>query len=116
MAVKGGRGGSLLKDLKVLQRSQRPKTNSVLKADNDQDRIVSAEDKLERWRRHFGIATYVPTEITESSLGHLRPPSMEWMRTLVTKSTACLKIRNWYVCLLSGDKGGHSPIKGTRRR
>ena len=69
MAVKGGRGGSLLKDLKVLQRSQRPKTNSVLKADNDQDRIVSAEDKLERWQRHFEIATYVPTEITDSSLG-----------------------------------------------
>lgn len=36
MAVKSGRGGLLSKDLKVLQRSQRPKTNSVLKADNGQ--------------------------------------------------------------------------------
>ena len=61
MAVKSARGGSLLKDLKVLQRSQRPKTNSVLKADNGQDRIVRAEYKLERWRRHFEIATYVRT-------------------------------------------------------
>jgi len=59
MAVKSGRGGSLLKDLKVMQMSQRPKTNSVLKADNGQDRIVRTEDKLEWWRRHFESATYV---------------------------------------------------------
>lgn len=46
MAMKNGRGGALLKDLNVLQMSQRSKTNSALKAANDQDRIVRTEDKL----------------------------------------------------------------------
>ena len=64
MAVKNGRGGSLLKDLKVLQMSQRSKTNSALKAANGKNRIVRTEDKLEQWQQHFEGVTNVPTEVT----------------------------------------------------
>ena len=68
MSVKSGRGGSLLKDLRILQRSQTSKTNSALRAANGSDKMVSVEDKLERWRQYFEQVTNVPTEITETSL------------------------------------------------
>ena len=44
MAVKSGVGGSLLKDLRVLQSSQRSESNSGLKAANGQDKLVRTED------------------------------------------------------------------------
>ena len=68
MSVKSGRGGSLLKDLRILQRSQTSKTNLILRAANGSDKMVSVEDKLERWRQHFEQVTNVPTEIAETSL------------------------------------------------
>ena len=71
MAVKSGRGGSLLKDLKVLQLSQRSKANSALKSANGQDRLVRTEDKLERWRQHFADVTNLPTVVRESSLSRV---------------------------------------------
>lgn len=48
MSMKNERGGSLFKDLKLLQMSQRSKTTSALKAANGTNRIVRTEE-LEHW-------------------------------------------------------------------
>ena len=71
IAVRNGRGGSLLKDLRILQSNQRSKSNSTLKAANGQDRFVKTGDKLERWREHFENISNIPTEVKEVTLNRI---------------------------------------------
>ena len=71
ITVRNGRGGSLLKDLRILQSNQRSKSNSTLKAANGQDMIVKMGDKLERWRDHFKNISNIPTEVKEVSLNRI---------------------------------------------
>ena len=67
-AVKQGRGGSLLKELRLLQRSQGSSSNTVLRAADGKGRITSTKEKLERWRQHFEQVTNVVSEVTEATL------------------------------------------------
>ena len=97
MSVKSGRGGSQLKDLRILQRSQTSKTNSTLGAANGSDKVVSVEDKLERWQQHFEQVTNVPTEITETSLNMACSSfAREKVMTVVVGQELRSKRRTWH--------------------
>ena len=67
-AVKQGRCGSLLKELRLLQRSQGLLSNTVLRAADGKGRITSTKEKLERWRQHFEQVTNVVSDVTEATL------------------------------------------------
>ena len=58
-AVKNGWGGSLLKSLRVLQRSQRVRASTTLKVADGVNMITDVPGKLERWSEHFSWYKYV---------------------------------------------------------
>ena len=64
-AVRLGRGGSLLKDLRLLQRSQKLKSDVTLCA-QDGTQLSSTFDKLERWREHFEQVSNISTHLVPS--------------------------------------------------
>ena len=72
MAVKSGRGGSLLKELKHLRLDQKSKSNSALKTADGQGRLVKTQDKLERWRQHFSTVLNVQSVVSEVTLGNVK--------------------------------------------
>ena len=67
-ALKSGRGGSLLKPLKALQRRQRPNLTSSLKSEDGRDTIIQTDLKLERWKEHFEKVTNVVVSVTTDAL------------------------------------------------
>ena len=75
MALKSGRGGSLLKDLKVLQCSQQFKVKTALKT-GDGKKITSTDGKLERWREHFEQVLNMPSVVTENALDQVTSAMM----------------------------------------
>jgi hypothetical protein len=72
MAVKSGRGGSLLKGLKHLRLAQKSKSSSALKTADGQSRLVKTQDKLERWRQHFSTVLNVQSAVSEVTLGNVK--------------------------------------------
>ena len=64
-AMKQGHGGSLLKDLRLLQGSQKLKADTTLYA-KDSSQLHSIADKLEHWREHFEAVNNVTTQLTYS--------------------------------------------------
>ena len=62
-AVRHGRGGSLLRDLKLIQWKQKLRTNTVLLAADGRSKLTSTSEKLERWKEHFSEVCNVPTEV-----------------------------------------------------
>ena len=64
-AVRLGRGGSLLKDLRLLQRSQKLKSDVTLCA-QDGTQLSSTSDKLECWREHFEQVSNISTHLVPS--------------------------------------------------
>ena len=64
-AVKQGRGGSLLKELR---HSQGSSSNTVLRAADGKGRITSTKEKLERWQQHFEQVTNVVSKVSETTL------------------------------------------------
>ena len=72
MAVKSGRGGSLLKALKHLRLDQKSKSSSALKTADGQGRLVKTQDKLERWRQHFSTVLNVQSVVSEVTLGNVK--------------------------------------------
>ena len=67
-AVKLGRGGSLLKDLRLLQRSQKLRANTTLRA-RDGSQLSSTMCKLERWCEHFQQVGNISTQLVDSVVG-----------------------------------------------
>ena len=67
-AVRHGRGGSLLKDLRLLQRGQKLRASTALLTADGRAKLTSTADKLERWREHFDEVCNVSTEVMESVL------------------------------------------------
>ena len=59
-AVRLGHGGSLLKDLRLLQRSQKLKSDVTI-CSEDGTQLCSAPDKLEHWREHFEQVSNIST-------------------------------------------------------
>ena len=78
-AVRLGRGGSLLKDLRLLQKSQKLKADTALLA-RDGSKLSSTGSKLERWREHFeqvnNISTQLVASVVESVLETAPEPSL----------------------------------------
>ena len=72
MAVKSGRGGSLLKELKHLRLDQKSKSSLALKTADGQGRLVKTQDKLERWRQHFSTVLNVQSVVSEVTLGNVK--------------------------------------------
>ena len=64
-AVRLGRGGSLLKDLRLLQQSQKLRAGSTLCA-QDGTQLSSSGEKLERWREHFKQVSNISTQLVPS--------------------------------------------------
>ena len=64
-AVRLGRGGSLLKDLKLLCSRQKLKASTPLLS-QDGTQLNSTVDKIERWREHFAQVSNVSVELVES--------------------------------------------------
>ena len=58
-AVKNGWGGSLLKSLRVLQRSQRARASTALMAADGVNMITDVPGKLERWCEHFQLVSNI---------------------------------------------------------
>ena len=65
LAVRLGRGGSLLKDLRLLQRSQKLKGDITLCA-QDGTQLSGTPARLERWREHFEQVSNVSTHLVPS--------------------------------------------------
>ena len=65
-AVKLGRGGSLLKDLKLLCSRQKLKASTSLLS-QDGMQLSSTVDKIERWQEHFEQVSNVTAELVEST-------------------------------------------------
>ena len=80
-AVRLGRGGSLLTDLRLLKRSQKLKAEATLCTQNGKQ-LYSAGDKLERWREHFAqvsntsvrLVSWVVDAVLETSPEFPEPP------------------------------------------
>ena len=64
-AVRLGRGGSLLKDLKLLCSRQKLKASTSLLS-QDGRQLNSTIDKIERWQEHFAQVSNVSVELVES--------------------------------------------------
>ena len=64
-AVRLGHGGSLLKDLRLLQRSQKLKADTTLLA-KDGKQLSSTGSKLERWREYFAQVNNISTQLVDS--------------------------------------------------
>ena len=60
-----GRGGSLLKDLRLLQKRQKLKEDTTLLA-ADGTQLNSTASKLERWRDHFTYVSNISTQLVDS--------------------------------------------------
>ena len=67
-AVRHGRGGSLLKDLRLLQWGQKLRASTALLAADGRTKLTGTAEKLERWREHFDEVCNVSTEVAERVL------------------------------------------------
>lgn len=67
-AVRLGLGGSLLKDLQLLQRSQKLRANSTLHA-KDGSQLTNTACKVMRWREHFEQVSNISTQLVDSVVG-----------------------------------------------
>ena len=65
IAVLQGRGGSMLKDLCLLKRSQKLRVDTALLAADGRTKLTGISEKLERWREHFSQVCNIPCEVTE---------------------------------------------------
>lgn len=63
--MRRGHSGSLLKDLRLLQKCQKLKADTTLYA-KDGSQLPSIPDKLELWREHFEAVCNVTTQLTNS--------------------------------------------------
>ena len=52
--------------------NQKLKTNSALKSADGQGKIVTTQDKLERWRQHFESVLSIQTTVSEVTLDNLK--------------------------------------------
>ena len=67
-AVRHGRGGSLLRDLKLIQWRQKLRASTALLAADGRSRLASTSEKLERLKEHFDEVCNISTEVAESVL------------------------------------------------
>ena len=67
-AVRHGRGGSLLKDLRLIQWGQKLGSSTALLAKDGRLKLSSTVEKLERWCQHFEEVCDVSTEVLERVL------------------------------------------------
>ena len=67
VAVSRGCGGSLLKELKLIQYCQKLKATTTLLTSNGKE-LRAATSKLDRWHKHFMQVSNVSVELEESAL------------------------------------------------
>ena len=67
-AVRHGRGGSLLKDLRLIQWGQKIGSSTILLAKDGRSKLSSTVEKLEQWHQHFEEVCDVSTEVLERVL------------------------------------------------
>lgn len=78
LAVRTGRGGSLLKELRHLHGSQRLKLSSAVKSPDGKSRIPRVDGKLERWCEQFEQVCNVSSMVTDYVLSKI--PKVEHQR------------------------------------
>ena len=114
-AVRLGRGGSRLKDLRLLKRSQKLKAEATLCA-QDGTQLYSAGDKLERWREHFAQVSNTSVRLVPSVIDavletspELPEPSDECDDSLASVPTED-EVRNAVECLKNRKAPGEDEI------
>ena len=70
-AVRHGRGGSLLKDLRLMQWGQKLRPSTALLAADGRTNLSGTTEKLKRWQEYFEDVCNVSTEIVERVLDNI---------------------------------------------
>ena len=109
-AVKNGWGGSLLKSLRGIQRSQNVRSINALKATNGANVVSDVPGKLSRWREHFKSVTNVQAEVEDRVLESV--PSVQLSDSesqYINESLACEPTEEEVKLAIKQIKNGKSP-------
>ena len=68
VAISEGRGGSTVRELRLLKSSQKLRVSTALLAADGKTRLTSSSEKLDRWQEHFCDVCNIPSAVTDQTL------------------------------------------------
>ena len=77
LAVREGRGGSMLKDLRLLQSGQRLRVSTALLAEDGKTKLTGVSEKLERWGEHCEQVCNISSQVVERTLEDIPPVPLQ---------------------------------------